>query len=362
MKCLVVSDSFKGTLSSNEIGSIIKEELNKKNILCDYYPVSDGGEGFIEAISYILKIDSNKISCIDALNKESMARYVYDKSDNTLYVEMAEVCGLQKLKGIKSAYNASSYGLGKFIVDAIKICNPKRVVVGLGGTASVDLGFGFLEGMGAKFYDKDNNIIKFLSNNKLPLVKRIDSSELKKYNNIDFIIVNDVKITIFGPEGTILKYGKQKCNDNENILTLENNAKSVFPLIKDLTKIDDYLGGGAAGGVAYAINAFFKSSEISGTELIFDKIRLNELVKKYDYIITGEGHFDSQTFQGKVVNGVLKATKNYIIICGGMESNFNLKNVYPIVPNVASLEESIKNPKKCLKKLINSINWEEYNG
>ena len=335
MKCLVVSDSFKGTLSSRKIGMIIKEELNKKNILCDYIPVSDGGEGFVESISYILNIKCDSIPCIDALNKESNARYVYDKSDESLYVEMAEVCGLQKLGGIKDSYNSSSYGLGKFIKECIKICNPKKVIIGLGGTASVDFGFGFLEGMGAKFYDKDDDLISFLSNNKLPLVEKIDVSSLSEYKNIDFVIVNDVKITIFGPEGTIEKYGGQKCNENQKIGELVKNVSAVFPKMKAITNIDDYLGGGAAGGVAYAINAFFNASEVSGTELIFDKIKLNDLAKNYDFLITGEGHFDSQTFQGKVVNGVVKATDKYIIVCGGKEADFNLKNVFAIVPDIS---------------------------
>ena len=357
MKCLVVSDSFKGTLTSKRIGEIAKEELAKLDIETDYIPVSDGGEGFVESISNLLNIEPIVLPSIGALNDEETARFIYQNAAETAYIEMAEVCGLAKLKGRKDAYLASSYGLGLYTKQVIEKYNPKSVVISLGGTASIDLGIGFLEGLGVKFFDEEGDQVHFIGNGKLPLIKKIDSSALEVYKHIKFTIVNDVKITIFGPEGTIEKYGKQKCAEGQEVDKLVENATEFFLVLQKHTKVPDHAGAGAAGGVAYAINAFLGGEEVNGTELIFNLIKLKEIAPSYDFIITGEGRFDSQTFQGKVVSGVLEASKKVVIICGGKEDDVDYPNSFAIVPNICSLEESLKNPEFYLRKLLVSIPW-----
>ena len=125
---------------------------------------------FIEAIEDIVHIKPMVLPSYGALNDLEEARYIFDKVNSTAFIEMAEVCGLAKLKGRKDAYKASSYGLGEFTKQVIEKHHPKKVVISLGGTASIDLGIGFLEGLGVKFFDEEGDIVNFIGNGKLPLI------------------------------------------------------------------------------------------------------------------------------------------------------------------------------------------------
>lgn len=360
MKFLVVSDSFKGTLTSTQIGRIVKEELSLKNIQCDYIPMSDGGEGFIDCISYIEKITPFEIDVVDALGEHNIAKYIYKMNTEELFLELAEAVGINRISKDKlDIMKASTFGLGKMIKETIARHNPKIVYIGLGGSASIDLGAGLLEGLGVVFKDKNNKSLTFIGNEKIGEITKIDISSLEKYKNISFIAVNDVTIKLFNKDGAIQKYSIQKGATKEMIPKIAKNSRN-FVKVTNLffgSKVLDFAGAGVAGGTAFALHRYLNARLINGIDFILDKINFLSLCADYDGVITGEGKLDFQTLQGKVVLGVLKRFPQALILCGSTEGNLSFDNVYPIVPNICKMEESLVNSEDCLKRLINSIKW-----
>ena len=168
-RILVICDSFKGTLSSKEVGEIVVNNVNKNKYIAEYLPISDGGEGFLDTL---LKWNKNlkeyfQTTC-DAFRRVNSSKYLFDKDTNTLYFELAECVGIKNLKKEElNPYLASTYGLGIAIKEAILKHQPSKIIVGIGGSASNDGGVGMLEAMGVKFCDKEGNVIYGMCNNKL---------------------------------------------------------------------------------------------------------------------------------------------------------------------------------------------------
>lgn len=360
MKYLVVSDSFKGTLTSTQIGEIVQSEIKKHGIECDYIPVSDGGEGFIECISYIDKIKPITIETIGALGNKGTGSYIYNPSTEELFIELAEAVGINKLAVNQlNVMKASTYGLGQMMKDAIDRHHPKKVFIGLGGSASIDLGAGLLEGLGVKYYDQDSNQLSFLGNESIGLINHIDDSALNQYRDIEFNCVIDVNIKLFTPHGAVVKYSTQKGAKKDDVPHIEANAIHFMKVISHRLKRDivDFPGAGSAGGASFGLVTFLDAKLVNGIDFILDRIQLDKLMKQYDRLITGEGRLDSQTFQGKLVSGILKVVPNALILAGSKEDGLVYEYSYTIVPTICTLEESLGNPEKAFKVLVESIDW-----
>lgn len=359
MKVLSVIDSFKGTITSKRLGQITKEELEKKGIECKYLSISDGGEGFLDAISNNLKLDEIIVTVNNPLFKKIEARYLSDNL-NTAYVELAESSGISLLtKDELNPYIASTYGLGEVILDAIKKGH-KKIVVGIGGSATNDGGSGMLEALGCKFYNNDK-IISRISNNKFKQITRIDDSVLNEnIAGIEFVVISDVSNPLLGEKGATYVFSRQKGAKNEDLEILESNMKHYGLFKKDYL---EYPGAGAAGGVGFALQAYFKAKFYPGIDYILESIDFDNLIKEYDYIITGEGKVDDQSFLGKVVFRIAEKAKNkkVIIVCALSEVSSSIPNniigIYNIVKNNITSEMSMKEPEKYYRLLINEIKF-----
>lgn len=153
MKVLGLIDSFKGTLTSIELGNILIEELKKKNIDVDYIPISDGGDGFLDCIESILSLKRKYVITRDPLNRKIRSYYLYNEDTLTAYIELAKTAGLNLLR--KEEYNpfiTSTIGTGKMILSAIRN-KIKNIIIGIGGSSTNDGGSGILAGLGALFYN-----------------------------------------------------------------------------------------------------------------------------------------------------------------------------------------------------------------
>lgn len=360
MKYLVVSDSFKGTLTSTQIGEIVQSELNRKDIECDYIPVSDGGEGFIECISYIDKIEPTTMETIGALGEKESGKYLYNPTTKELFIELAEAVGINKLTTKQlNVLKASTYGLGVMLKTALDKHHPKTVYIGLGGSASIDLGAGLLEGLGVIFKDTNNQVIHFPGNEALGLINHIDDSALTQYRNIEFKCIIDVNILLFTQAGAVVKYSAQKGAKKDDVPHIKSNAEHFISKIsKHLNKqINDFPGAGSAGGTSFGLVTFLNAKLENGIDFILSRIKLDQLKNHYDRLITGEGRLDSQTFQGKLVSGILKVDPNALILAGSKEEGLVYDNSITIVPDICSLEESLSNPEYAFRALVRSINW-----
>ena len=364
MKALILIDSFKGTLTSKELGQITKEELVKKNIDSDYYPISDGGDGFLDAVGALKPYTRIDLKTVDAFNREIDSYYLADSATNTAIIELSKSCGINLVKKEElNPFIATTYGLGLTILDAIKR-GYKNVVIGIGGSATNDGGSGMLEALGLKFYSGDK-LLHVMNNEKLGAATIVDTSNLlNNIKGVNFLVMSDVTNPLLGIKGATYVFSPQKGAKQEDLPKLESNIKnfkdlSISALGRDYS---DKEGTGAAGGVGFALMAYLGAKMTPGIDYLLNEIKKLDL-SSYDTIISGEGKIDSQSLDGKVISGIMKhfPGRRIVLVCAINELNDLNYEVYSIVPKLTSKEESLANPKECYRKLIASI-FNKYQG
>ena len=357
-RILVICDSFKGTLSSKEVGEIIVNNVNKNKYIAEYLPISDGGEGFLDTL---LKWNKNLkeqyvLSC-DAFRRVNSSKYLFDKVNNTLYFELAECVGIKDLnKDDLNPFIASTYGLGIAIKEGILKHHSSKIVIGIGGSASNDGGTGMLEAMGVKFCDKDGNLIFGMCNKKLSSIYTLGTESFKKLiNGIEFEVLTDVSNPLLGELGATYVFSPQKGATKNDLVALEENMSIYSQIVKkyfddDFSEIE---GAGAAGGVGFAFIAFMNAKLSLGIDVLLKGYHFDELVEKYDLVITGEGKLDEQSLNGKVISGIMSySPKELEFVVGSCSLNDLPYKVHAIVPNSATLEEALSKPRESLSKLI----------
>lgn len=360
-KIMTLIDSFKGTMTSKEANEIVKQVLTSKGYLVDTLPISDGGDGFLDTIYAITKISFFSCQVNDALFRVHNARYLYDEKNQTAYLEMAECCGIQNLKKEElNAFEASSYGLGEQIKYVVETHHPQKIVIGIGGSASSDAGSGMLEAMGASFYNKNDELLSRLNNQKLSEVDKIRVGSVKTLlSNIQIEVLTDVTNPLLGEKGAIYVFAKQKGAKEEDLAILESNISHFSKIVEEQlfgSNSLDQKGEGAAGGVGFAFNRIIKAKIINGSEKILSLINFAKMCEEYDIIITGEGKFDQQTLDGKIIKGIMEYhPKKLIIVTGIAEIETDQASVYPIVPTICDLDTSLSDAKGAFTKLIDSL-------
>ncbi|AWW00128.1 glycerate kinase family protein [Arcticibacterium luteifluviistationis] len=361
MKILISSDSFKGSLSSKEVGEALKAGILNKNqdINVEVVSVADGGEGSLSAINESLQGEEIKQFVKDPFWRTTTASYL--KKDKTAYIEMAAASGLHLIKeSQRNPEFTTSYGTGQQIKHAVKN-GVDEVYLFVGGTATNDGGIGMAQTLGYKFLDEAGESVLTIGEG-LSQIKKIVPPEEK----LDFKlkIVVDVNNPLYGPNGAAHIFAAQKGADEATIERLDNGLRNLSEIIKrDLGKdVSQLAGGGAAGGVGAGMSAFFDAEILPGTETIMDIIGFDEKLKGVDLIITGEGKLDHQTLSGKLIAGICKKAKSPVIaVCGINElsekesETLGLKKVYSLVNDKISKSEAIENAKSLLTEIGEQI-------
>ncbi len=366
IKILSLIDSFKGSISSLEISKFLKR--NFKNF--SYFPISDGGENFLDVIKKILK--NNDIHSLNPLtNYKNNVKILLDNKNNA-YIESANIIGLGLInKDDKGIFKRSSHSLGEVLLK-INELNINTLYIGLGGSATSDLGVGLLKALNLRFFDKNDvdisEKIHFIED--IINVQKLSFSSFKNLN-YKIEIINDVSNPLLGENGANFIYAHQKGASTTDIVKLEDYFVKFYDLLikyakNHLFNLNDDIGDGSAGGLGFIFKHILKGKYNQGIDFVLNRIDFKKIKDKYDYILTGEGSLDSQSFNKKVVGGILdNLSKNdkekVIIICGQNKVHLNnldkkysyfIKNIYSLTPKFANKEESIKNPKKYLKELI----------
>lgn len=359
MRILVASDSFKGTLSSREIGRIVQEELGSVHQV-DYLPVSDGGEGFLDALREFFPGPLRQVRSQDPLGREINCEYILS-DDKTAVIESAVTAGLGLLaESERNPMNAGTYGLGLLIRDALEQ-GAEKVYIGLGGSAVNDGGTGLLRAMGVKLLDGNDEEIRELGGKVLNRIAALDTSLLDpRIQSASFYAVCDVDNPLLGPRGATRVYGPQKGARPDMVENLEAGMSQLAAVVRIETGQDAAAipGAGAAGGLGFCLLSFFHARIIKGMDALADLTGLESRLSRYDLIITGEGKLDSQTESGKVPLGMLRLGEKHhipvVCICGLNESKNDLgfKKVFSIVPRYATYQESIATPERSLHRMI----------
>lgn len=352
MKILSIIDSFKGTITSKRLSTLVKEELEDNDTYVKGVCIADGGDGFLDAISENIPLEIKNVVVFDPLFRRINSYYMLTKDKKVAYIELAKASGINLLKESElNPLETSTYGFGQLILDAIKE-NVNKIVIGIGGSATNDCGSGMLEALGVKF--NDGKLTK-LNNNKLKDVLKVDTKELEnKIKNIEFVVLSDVTNPLLGSLGATYVFSKQKGALDKDLSLLEDNIKTFANLDKEYI---DYPGSGAAGGVGYSLKTYLHAKVVSGIDYILDLIDYDNLQKEFDIIITGEGKIDSQSLQGKVISSIIKRTKNrqIILVCAINELKQSNYEIISIVNEDVTKEMSINNPEYYFRKMIKKI-------
>lgn len=366
MKIVIAIDSFKGSLSSLELGNTIEKGIRKvyEDATILKLPIADGGEGTVDTL--INGYDNSEMVELMVMNpvmKKIKGRYgIINKK--TAIIEMASASGLPLLeKEERNPMKTTTYGTGELIKDAIsRGC--RDFIIGLGGSATNDAGLGMLQALGYKFFDKNDNEL-FYGGEILEKVAKIDDkNKIKELDNCNFLIACDVDNPFCGLKGAAHIFASQKGADQEMILKLDEGLCKFSDFIKkeksiDISKIP---GAGAAGGLGGGFLAFLNGELKPGVDIILDQIDLCSHIKDADFVITGEGKIDSQSVMGKAPTGVSKRCKEYnipVIAIGGCIADdaykthdYGIGALFSIMNYPISLEEAMTydNTKKFVLK------------
>lgn len=313
-KIVVAPDSFKGTMSSEEICGVVEKSVKK------YYndaqvikiPVADGGEGTVDA--YLAGNGGKKVfvNVTGPMGDKVEAYYGILEDGKTAVIEMAQASGLPLVKGARNPLAATTFGTGELIIDAVKK-GCEKIILGIGGSATVDGGIGAAAALGAVFTDENGEKVSF-DGAGMGKVCHIDGSGINEaVKKAEIVVACDVKNPLLGKNGATYVFGPQKGADEKMLKVLESNMTTFSGKITEFCgkNMNDDEGMGAAGGICLALRAFLDVKMASGIDIVLDTANFEEKVQGADMVITGEGKIDGQSKQGKVPYGVATRAKKY---------------------------------------------------
>ncbi|MBQ7295365.1 MAG: glycerate kinase [Clostridia bacterium] len=310
-KVVIAPDSFKGTLSSAEVCGIVKDVLIKKfgNIEVVEIPIADGGEGMTDSFLYAFP-GSEKIymTAKSPLGRDIEVYYGIIEGD-TAVIEMAAASGIT-IEEKNDALRASTYGTGEMIKHALDK-GIRKFVIGIGGSATTDGGIGCTGALGGIFLDSDGKEVS-LCGEGLVSIDSIDLSGLdSRIKECEITVLCDVKNPLYGKNGAAYIYGPQKGANPNMVLFLDSGLLNLAKKSQEYLKKDfsQHEGAGAAGGLGFALVAFFGAELKRGIEAILDITHFEEKTKGADLVITGEGKMDEQSLMGKVPFGIASRSK-----------------------------------------------------
>lgn len=372
-KIIIASDSFKGCLSSREVGEAAAQgvKCTIPDATVEIIPVADGGEGTMETLGKALNGRMTSALVTDPLGRKITAGYYI--SGQTAILEMAAASGLTLISAKKrNPLLTTSYGTGELIRDALmKGC--RNFLIGIGGSATNDAGVGMLMALGFRFLDAEGNPVG-LGGAEVGRIRSIDSSKaLPQLKDASFIVACDVCNPLAGADGASRIFGPQKGADAETVRTLDAYLSSFAEVTHKIMGFDfsSRPGAGAAGGMGFAFLSFLGAELKPGVELILDALEFDRKIEDASLVITGEGRLDRQTCLGKTPFGVLNRCKlldiPVVAIAGAVETaalpslmKAGFSGVYPVTPAGMPLSEAMiptvasKNIKKAVAKIIDS--------
>ena len=369
MNILVAPDSFKDSLSASEASRIISEAISAviPSASIHQIPISDGGEGLLEALLTPLQGTLVSVSVKDPLHRTIEASYGLVDQGKTAIIEMATASGLELLSiEERNPLITSTYGTGELIKNALdKGCT--KIIIGLGGSATNDGGIGMIKALGGLFLDQYNQEIPD-GGAALSTLHSIDLSGLdKRLQQVAIVCACDVDNPLTGPSGASYVYAKQKGASDNMLAVLDSNLSNYATVIKaTLNKDLEHISGtGAAGGTAMGLLAFLDATLTPGIALITELLHLEKHIKEAQLVVTGEGKIDIQTLHGKTIMGIASLAKKHSIpvlvftgsIGHGISEIYDqgVTAIFSIVSQPMSLETAIKNASELLKTSVTNV-------
>ena len=362
MRILIAPNAFKNSLDASDVAEAIREGLENSMLECtaECFPIGDGGDGTAELIIRKFQGTTIETELSNPLRKKIKTSFGLIDHEKTAVIEMADTSGLRLLsKAELNPMRVSSYGTGEMIKAALNH-GVKKILIGLGGSATVDGGAGLLCALGVRFLDSKGMELKPIPEDLLGLAG-IDLSGLdQRVFDCEIIVLCDVGNNLLGPDGAASVFGPQKGALQSDIPKLEAVLKKISEIASSagLGDMGAVKHGGAAGGTAAGLNVFLKAQLVDGAGHFLAITDFGNSLRECDLLITGEGSLDEQTLQGKAPFAAAAAAKLLGIpvvgIAGKVPLNANSKlNEYfqlliPLGNEPSDLETAILNTRSNL--------------
>jgi glycerate kinase len=363
MNILIAPNAFKGSVSALVAAQHVRTGVQRifPDAVCVERPIADGGDGTMAVIVNALNGTYRTAEVMGPLGEMVVAQYGLVNGGKTAVIEMATACGIHLVESARlNPMLATTYGMGQLIAKCLdQGC--ERIIVGVGGSATVDGGIGMAQALGAKLLDADGQNIGYGGNGLRDLVS-IDISTLdSRIEHTEIIVACDVENPLTGDEGAARVFGPQKGATPEMVITLENALADYSRIIeRDLGKsVGNRPRTGAAGGVSTGLFAFLNAALDSGSDTILDLLDMSRYVQDADLVITGEGKLDSQTIYGKAPIAIARLAKQYgvptIAIAGCLADDVDVvfdhgvNGLLAIVTCPMPLEDAMQNAPKLIE-------------
>ena len=356
MKIIIAPDSFKESVSASRCAQAIKAGFVSifPQADCVCLPIADGGEGTVEAMVEATEGKMVMLPVMGPMGNFVGAFYGLSGDGQTAFIEMAAASGLMLVPaGERNPLRATSYGTGELIRHALD-AGVRHIILGIGGSATVDGGMGMAQALGVRFLDEHDESVG-LGGGALQRLAKIDLSGLEpRLHDCRIEVACDVDNPLLGERGAAAVFGPQKGACLEMVAVLERGLQNYAQVLLAATGQDvaAMVGGGAAGGMGAAARVFLNATLKSGIDIVLEAVHLEAALRDADLVITGEGRMDSQTVGGKAPVGVARIAKKHGIpvigIAGvlgdGVEAvhQHGIDAVFSILPALAPLAEVLE--------------------
>lgn len=363
MRIVIAPDAFKGSMTSSQAAKALERGIVswEPTTQCTLLPLADGGEGMVDAVLFGRAGTRTKVRVLDPLGRPVEAHYAWFPEDNLVVIEMAQASGLPLLGADeRNPAKASSFGTGQLIGDALDH-GATTIVLGLGGSATVDGGFGCLQALGMEFFAESEKL-EWLDGT-LDTVTRLDRSGLRpELGQVEIILATDVTNPLLGPEGAVHVFGPQKGLKEEELEAFERGMESWSELLQTEAGCESrsLSGAGAAGGIGFALSCFAHCRTRPGFDVVAEFVGLEDALAAADLLVTGEGSMDAQSFFGKVPLAAAAAAKRFgvptIAVAGQITGSLTafreagIVLTLPIVDGIMPLEQAMSQAEVLTEK------------
>jgi glycerate 2-kinase len=364
MKILIVPDKFKGTLTASEAAAAIARGWTRSRPAdrIETLPMSDGGDGFGEVMSRLRGAVPQTTKTVNAAHRPCTTQWWWDAKSKTAIIESARVIGLAQLPiGKYHPFELDTEGLGNLLRAAAKK-GARSCLVGIGGSATNDGGFGMARALGWQFFNRhDETIERWTELHALAEIRPPDKLKLFR----ELIVAVDVQNPLLGAQGCTRVYGPQKGLRPSDFDFAERCLKQLARIFdKELHRAyANEPGAGAAGGLGFGLRSFVGGRFESGFALFAKEAKLAQRIKSADLVVTGEGSIDRSTLMGKGVGEVANMARDLrvpIIALAGILPNPNQTSscftaAYPLTPTLTSAQNALAKPAYWLEQLAAKV-------
>jgi glycerate kinase len=363
MNILVACDSFKDALPADEVCAAIARGLRQSHpdATITEMPLSDGGEGLLDVLGRALGLGGIDKHVTDPLGRPVMGRYGLSADGRTAVVEMARASGLQLLTlAERDPRKTSTFGTGELMADA-KARGARHVLLAIGGSATNDAGIGAAAALGWRFLDAAGKDLSPDGGHMKDVARLVPAPA--PFEKVE--VLCDVTNPLYGPTGAAWIYGRQKGGSDAVLAELDDGLQHIADVVKTQLGRDvaQMPGAGAAGGLGYGAVAFLNAELRRGIEIVLDITGFDAAARAADLIITGEGHLDGQSAQGKLIQGLCgRAGKTPVVaLCGKLSASpaqvkaIGLKAAYSINKEERPLVEMLASTAINLQKTAEAL-------